>query len=151
MAKQATSLRLLFWERAKVGDGGWQWNGVTASGSHKYGQLCFKRKTYLAHRVSWVEFNGPIPSGLCVCHHCDNPPCVNPDHLFLGTIAQNNKDRDTKGRQASGDRTAASKVREARKIYASGAVSLAKIGSRLGVSAQTILRIVNKTTWAHVQ
>ena len=57
-----------------------------------------------AHRVAWVIANGAIPDGLCVCHRCDNPPCVDPAHLFLGTLGDNYADMAAKGREARGDR-----------------------------------------------
>lgn len=58
-------------------------------------------KTITAHRASWLIFRGPIPPGLDVLHHCDNPPCANPRHLFLGTQGDNNRDRSAKGRNGS--------------------------------------------------
>jgi hypothetical protein len=68
-----------------------------------YGVLRFEGQNHLAHRAAWAVANGPIPTGLCVLHKCDNPKCINPDHLFLGTIADNCHDRHAKGRDAKGD------------------------------------------------
>lgn len=77
----------------------WEWQGGRCARGLSYGTLSMpllgERRT---HRVSWVIHNGEIPKGLCVLHRCDNPPCVNPEHLFLGTRTDNAKDRDLKGR-----------------------------------------------------
>lgn len=68
-----------------------EWDGnIMISG---YGRICRNGKQYLAHRYVWEEENGPIPEGMNVCHHCDNPPCINIDHLFLGTHNDNVQDR----------------------------------------------------------
>jgi hypothetical protein len=66
----------------KLGYGMFKWNGIS----------------WLVHRVAWTLTYGPIPIGLCVLHNCDNPPCCNPEHLFLGTRADNNADKMKKGR-----------------------------------------------------
>lgn len=76
-------------------DGCWVWSGRT--NRQHYGTLGER----LAHRISYEFYVGPIPEGLCVLHRCDNPPCVNPKHLFLGTRADNAEDRDRKGRYVS--------------------------------------------------
>jgi len=67
-----------------------------------YGRKKVGSRTVLAHRHAWELANGLVPEGLCVLHRCDNPPCINPDHLFLGTRADNNADRDAKGRSKRG-------------------------------------------------
>ena len=89
-----------FWDRKVVSPTGcWEWAG--ARDKDGYGQtppLDGRSGAVRAHRLAWTLTNGPIPKGLLVCHHCDNPACINPDHLWLGTSTDNNRDRERKGR-----------------------------------------------------
>lgn len=84
-----------FWAKAHSGDGCWEWHGSITKG---YGMILFEGRNQYAHRVAWILTNGPIPDGLQVCHRCDNPLCVRPDHLFLGTVSDNMQDMYDKGR-----------------------------------------------------
>lgn len=97
-----TGMVVRFWERVQKSSGCWLWSGFRDRAG--YGRFKGPGNIQHAHRTSWVFERGPIPKGLFVCHHCDNPPCVNPEHLFLGTSADNTRDRDRKGRQARGER-----------------------------------------------
>lgn len=78
-------------------DGCWEWMGCVRS-QNRYGGFSWNGKAEYAHRVSYMITYGPIPNSFIVCHKCDNPRCVRPDHLFLGTDADNMHDRDAKGR-----------------------------------------------------
>jgi hypothetical protein len=102
---QVMMLKERFWAKVKKTNGCWIW--IAARNVHKYGQFNVEGKMLKAHRVSWVLHFGLIPGTLHVLHKCDNPPCVNPAHLFLGTPADNMRDCVTKGRIATGDRSGA--------------------------------------------
>jgi hypothetical protein len=87
-----------FWNKVNKTSGCWLWT----AGKHEkgYGTFWVSKKCWKAHRYAWHLKHGKIPSGLCVLHKCDNPPCVNPDHLFLGTVLENNIDMFKKGRNS---------------------------------------------------
>ena len=86
-----------FWSRVERSDGCWLWMGARLPSGH--GQLLWRGKVIGSHRVAWMLDNeSDIPDGLWVLHRCDNPPCVRPSHLFLGTHSDNMKDAAAKGR-----------------------------------------------------
>lgn len=129
--------------------GCWIWLGYTFTG---YGRLRSKGKSLLAHRVSYTVYGGEIPDGFCVRHKCDNPSCVNPDHLLIGTLLDNNKDRDDRGRthRFNGARRGENnprarltwlKVGEIREL--AGLSSKADLARKFGVSEKTIGDIVS--------
>jgi hypothetical protein len=134
-------------------DGCWTWTGYINRGG--YGKFLLRdRKPVSAHRFAYELIHGPIPDGLSVCHTCDNRNCVRPDHLFLGTPAENASDRDTKGRWSSGPKRHSAKltesdVREIRQLAASG-MPQSDIGKRFGVHEDTVIRIVRRKTWQNV-
>ncbi len=108
-----------------------------------------------AHRLSWEMQYGPIPRGMVVMHTCDVRRCVNPFHLVLGTVAENNRDRDKKGRQAKGEAAGRAKltedqVRVIRDAVTSGAATKAALARRFGVSRERIGQVVSGRGWTHV-
>lgn len=139
-----------------IPEGGcWIFDG---SEKNKYGHIGFKlgaRKTptLFAHRYSWEIYVGPIPQGLFVLHRCDNPACVNPHHLFLGTAADNSDDKVSKGRQAKGVMLPVAKINDqiARTIKTMSDKSTAAIGEMFGISRQSVADIRYGRTWKHVK
>lgn len=143
-----------FW--AKVDKRGpdecWGWLGLKRGG---YGRFKAVGGKVIASRVAYALVKGAIPLGLCVCHSCDNPACCNPAHLFLGSHGENARDRDAKGRQASGERCALSKLKDADVRWARwerehNGTSYAAIARKLGVTAPNVSAICTGKTWKHV-
>lgn len=148
-----------FWRHVRKGDGCWEWTSSLVGG---YGQfkVVADRTPVRAHRFSWELHHGPIPEELKVLHHCDNPPCVRPDHLFIGTTADNTADMVAKGRQnffggkrgpgvpfsggygnrkLTDDDIAAIRLRRGETARA--------IARDYGVAHTTIVRLLNGTSW----
>lgn len=135
----------------------WEWTATKSATG--YGSFFFKRfyRSYPANRVAYAIHNGALPSGLCVCHSCDNPGCVNPAHLFLGTLGENNTDRNNKGRtnDSRGERNNACKlkeeqVREIRTLLGKGGLSYKDLSKMFGVSPSQIGHIKTGFKWAHL-
>lgn len=102
-AKWSDADYLAYWRSKCVTDsnGCWVWQG--SKNWKGYGQVLFRGVRWVIHRFMYAAYIGPIPPGMFVCHTCDNPPCCNPDHLWLGTHADNQKDMVRKGRHAKQD------------------------------------------------
>ena len=145
-----------FWERVVKNDGGcWVWTGTTARSG--YGMVKRDRRAFGAHRASWQLTYGPVPSGLFVLHHCDNRICVRPEHLYVGTLADNARDREERGRgiRQSGDTHPASKltaefVASARRRWAARQATQKALAAEAGVHFHTMQRALRGETWRHV-
>jgi hypothetical protein len=134
------------------------WTWVKADRGHGYGVLSVNDKEVAAHRFAYTLLVGPIPEGLWVLHHCDNPTCVNPAHLFLGTNQVNAQDRVSKRRSAIGSRHGRSKldpekVRSIRRRLLLGGRenTIAVIARDFGVAPNAINNIKSGLAWAHVK
>jgi hypothetical protein len=102
MSGQSIPVRERFWQHVDMSGGlfaCWPWTGATFHWGH--GAVKVNGRPWGAHRIAWELTRGPIPDGLLICHHCDNPPCCNPAHLFVGTHTHldNVRDMDAKGRR----------------------------------------------------
>ena len=145
-----------FWSKVQKGEPGecWLWTAGLRHGG--YGQFRWDTGTTMqAHRVAFELTHGPIPDGQVVRHKCDVPGCCNPAHLELGTTADNNRDRDERGRGAKGGarghaRLTDEQVVEIRARYAAGGVSLRVLPMDYPLSSVVIGKIVRGETWKHV-
>lgn len=140
-----------FWDLVSQFDGCWLWQGNINPASG-YGRLTNGYKNFPAHRISWMRFNGcPIPEGQSVLHHCDNPPCVRPDHLFLGTQAENLADMHSKNRGKYGSQIKNSKIKEPDALVVRAlcdlGVSQRTVGALYGLSQQTVSKIAMRRIW----
>lgn len=124
----------------------WEWTGSTLNNSG-YGQFKVGAKNQLAHRVAYTFRNGSVPDGLDVLHKCDNPKCVNPDHLFIGSHKDNMVDKTKKGRTPSKLKPADIPIIRALLADKKSLCSIAKL---YGVSHNTIGDIKHRITWTHI-
>lgn len=141
-----------FWSHVKTsGKGGkdecWPFGDYVGD----YANFSFNGKMHKAHRFSYELHHGPFPSELYVLHKCDNPPCVNPNHLFLGTHADNMSDMARKGRARSGrTKLTPEQVRQIRADYAAKRGSTYALGRKYGMSSSAIFSIVSYEHWKNV-
>ncbi len=156
-----------FWNRCKQVGECLEWQGKRQRG---YGAVKINGKTYKTHRFAWMLTYGEIPTGLLVCHHCDNPPCCRPDHLFLGTFLDNNRDAIAKKRNAFGDRNGQrkhpdmtprgeqskcaklteEKVRDIFNEFLANHPTVVFLSRKHGISQSQIRNIVKRRTWRHL-
>lgn len=137
------------------------WNWVASKNKSGYGYFRFNQRTLLAHRASFIIYNGEITGGLHVLHKCDNPSCVNPEHLFLGTHSDNMNDMASKGRCVFqnnimvGESHVSSKlcsgdVIEIKRLILSGSFSGYEIARKFSVSRKLIYNIQKGIAWKHI-
>ncbi len=134
------------------------WN-VNPGVSGGYGKIQAFGKTMSYHRVSYELYNGPIPSGYMVCHKCDNPSCVNPEHLFLGTAKDNMQDKIDKGRHVAAHkgeghhraRLTEWQVKEIKQHLSKGSMTQYELAEKYGVSQTLINNIKTGKRWGHIK
>lgn len=142
-----------FWQKVDKSGDCWAWRGcVTKNG---YGQFMFHGRPIGAYRFSWMLHYGKIPAKMCVCHKCDNPICVRPGHLFLGTQAENLKDASRKGRmnKPRGQDSWAAKLtnEDVLTIRAlQGKISAIELGKRFHCDRSHIHRIQKRIYWKYI-
>jgi predicted XRE-type DNA-binding protein len=135
----------------------WEWRGARSRDGYgrlrKPGQKKAEQRELYAHVIAWQIANDPIPQGMCVLHKCDNPPCCNPAHLFLGTRTDNNLDKKLKGRindrhgaNNSNVKITEDDVTEIRKLVALG-MSQIDVGAQFGIKQPQVSRIIRGVSW----
>jgi hypothetical protein len=144
-----------FWSKVNKLNDCWEWTG--SLNEWGYGRFYFAAKEWRAHRFSWLLHFGPIPIDQLVLHTCDNPKCINPNHLFLGSHIDNMRDKIRKKRYKSqtGDKNFAAKLSEQdvlniRYQYISSKISQYKLAEHYGVTRSTISAILTRRSWQHI-
>ncbi len=137
--------------------GCWLWFGAWTAPRNGYGTFFINGRTEVASRASWMIHKGEIPKGMEVCHHCDTRPCVNPDHLFVGTRSDNMMDCSRKGRihtphpDNTGERNRAARFNEGQvRVIRNDSRPSSEIAKENGVKYMAIYDIKVRKTWKHV-
>lgn len=159
-----------FWSQVNFGPNCWEWKNATGE-KYAYGRISVKQVRHKAHRVSFVLAFGSIPKDKLVCHHCDNPKCVRPDHLFVGTVGDNVQDMMDKGRakyprnltrvrnvgrgRPFGERVGTAllsnqQVTEIKKLYKTRKFTQQQLGDMFGVKQVTISTITRGYAWKRI-
>lgn len=127
-----------FWSKIKRGPGCWEWQ----RGQRGYGQVWLEGKKWYAHRLSYTLCKGEIPQGGHICHTCDNPRCVRPSHLWVGSQVTNMRDMGRKGR-GNTQKISFAQRQQIRARYAAGDIQQPTLAAEYGVNKETISSIVN--------
>lgn len=132
----------------------WPWMGgrfKDGNGVASYGAFTIGRRTIKAHRYAYAIAFGPFDTRLKVCHQCDNPMCCNPNHLWLGTYDDNNKDRNLKGRQAKGESVSTARLTEQQVIAIRDDPRTQRaIAAAYGLAKSTVGYIKSKRNWSYL-
>ncbi len=161
MIKMSALEATRFWDKVNVNIKKPCWFWMGERNEKGYGRVWLNGFTKRAHRIAYSLVVGRIPAGMWVLHHCDQPPCVNPEHLYLGTVKENGRDAKERGCMAFGERHTFAKlnnakVRQIRHLYAltKGSIrawSHLKLARRFGVSKTTIGHTLIRKCWSHVK
>lgn len=151
--RQNTSIPKRFWAKVRKTNSCWIWTGASYSAGYGIiGTTGLNGGRMVTHRLSWLIHYGEIPKGMMVLHKCDNPPCVNPEHLFLGTIQDNVDDMIKKGRHRflGNAKISPEEVRVIRAEYADGKATMAELAKRYHLGPTAVLNIIHRTRWKDI-
>lgn len=153
--RRVISAEVRFWAKVEKTEDCWLWRAAVSPRGYGIFGLGTLERNRAAHRYSWELHFGPIPEGIYVCHHCDNPPCVRPEHLFLGDHAANMADMAAKGRALYGEKhnlviLSEPDVLEIRRLWQAGGKTQVEIAEMFGTNKANVSQIVRGKKWKYL-